>query len=453
MDSVPDPGCNGLMQAHATLLRAERADPRGHAIHLCIALLWAFLLPMTTAGEGISWAMLASITLLRLPRIHAAYRPVWADRLWWVLVTWFAWSSLTCAWGPDQQPPASSAFPDRWLMTPLLLWPVMARPWLVLGAMAIGGALHGVIALKLSWNGSGWGSYQAFRALANISTAQWQFPATLVLCMAIMRAGHRWTRAMAGMGMIVAGSCVLLVSMRNALAAALVGSVVVLIRPVPQSRRGRRAVVAALLCVAPALAWGIARSHAWERTTSSMEDSARLSDRGRDVSSLLVGPGGRLGLMLAALEIGSEHPVLGGGAGWFAARLPQWAFAQVAADPAEYEYMRGLIESGVTHVHSTILHEWVDGGLPSIALLGWFLAGLAARLWSQSRASAVAGAGMSLLALVLTYVPFGIVTLRVPGALMAVCLAVSWLGLGYRVANPITAPGALPRSRHSGLYM
>jgi hypothetical protein len=81
------------------------------------------------------------------------------------------------------------------------------------------------------------------------------------------------------------------------------------------------------------------------------------------------------------------------------------------------------------------------------------LFGLAVRLWRQSRTSAVATTALALYTVVLVNVPGGIVTAKSPGALIAVCLSISWLGLSYRVANPITTPGALPRSRLSALYM
>ena len=181
-------GCNGLTSSRAVLESAERADPRGHAIHLGIALLWAAMQSITIAGEGIAWGLLVAIALLRLPRIHRAYRPVWRDRLWWVLVAWFGWSSLTVLWGPDARPAVASGIPDRWLITPLLLWPIMGRAWLLLGAFAVDGALHACIAIALSWDGSGWGSYDRFRALSNLSSAQWQFPVTMVVC----ALGFRW---------------------------------------------------------------------------------------------------------------------------------------------------------------------------------------------------------------------------------------------------------------------
>ncbi|MFM8732883.1 MAG: hypothetical protein ACKOGJ_10310, partial [Phycisphaerales bacterium] len=61
---------SALGSPRAVLAAAERADPRGHAIHVALALLWAFVQSITNAGEGIAWGMLLGITILRVPKVH-----------------------------------------------------------------------------------------------------------------------------------------------------------------------------------------------------------------------------------------------------------------------------------------------------------------------------------------------------------------------------------------------
>lgn len=161
----------------------------------------------------------------------------------------------------------------------------------------------------------------------------------------------------------------------------------------------------------------------------------------------------RLTLAHAAIDIGFRHPVLGGGRGAFMAGLPQWALSKVAEDPRLREPFDPMMKGTLTDAHNALLQAWVDGGIPAAALLCAMLVGLAVRLWRQSGTSALATAALALYVVVLVNVPGGIITSKSPGALLAVSLSISWLGLGYRVANPITAPGALPRSRLSALYM
>ena len=414
---------NGLSAPADLLDAAERGDPRGHVLHASLMFLWACLLSITPAGEGIAWGLLAAITILRLPRIWWCYLPVWRDPLWWVLTSWFAWSWLTTLWGPDAMPVVASGVPDRWLFTPLLVWPTMSRPWLPLIALAVGGVAHAFAALCLSWNGGGWGTYGQFQGLAQLSTLQWQFLAPWVLCAVAIRWCRGPLRAVAVIGLLASGTCIWLMAMRNGIIAAVAALSAVAFRPPPLRAR----LVPWLLCVAVCVL-AVLASPAMQRLDESFELGSRLRESNRSLEADAAAPGGRWLLLQAAWDIGREHPWLGGGAGWFATRLPQWVLARAAWEGVPPDAIEGLMRGKVIHVHSTPAHEWVDGGIPSVLLLGTFLAGLASRLWCQSRSSRVSGAALAVFVVVLLHAPLGIITLRMPGALMAICMATAWLG-------------------------
>lgn len=415
---------------HAVLDAAERADPFGHAVHLALALLWAFVQSITNAGEGIAWGVLLGFTILRVPKVWWCWAPVVRDPLWWVTVAWFAWTSLTSAWGPDLGASTPSPIPDRWLFTPLMLWPAMGRPWLVLGAMAIGGAAHSCATLVMSWNGSGWGTYGDVRGLSSLMMTQWQFVSAFVLCVA----GIRWTtgvgRAAAIAAMVPCAIAVWILAVRTVLAAAIVGFLAVFLRPIPHARGVRWALVGIGVIVLLAGSFLVIRSPAWARTQDGLEQARDLRAQDRIDAAVGAASGGRLMLVRAACEIGLEHPVLGGGAGWFAARLPQWTLVQIARDPRERQYFDAWPAGQLNNAHSALLQAWVDGGIPSALLLGTLLFGLAWRLWSQSRTVPIASVALALYSVVLVNVPFGIPTTKAPGALIATCLAISWLGAG-----------------------
>ncbi|MFM8731154.1 MAG: hypothetical protein ACKOGJ_01320, partial [Phycisphaerales bacterium] len=134
------------------------------------------------------------------------------------------------------------------------------------------------------------------------------------------------------------------------------------------------------------------------------------------------------------------NPLRHGGAGWFEARLPQWALRQMAMERRDSELFTGLLQGVLNNAHSTILQAWVDGGIPAAALLATLLFGLAWRLWVQSRSSPLAGAALALYSIVLMNVPFGIATTKAPGALIATCLAISWLSAGSCTRPRILQP-------------
>lgn len=423
---------SALGSPRAVLAAAERADPRGHAIHVALALLWAFVQSITNAGEGIAWGMLLAITLLRVPKVWWCWVPALRDPLWWVMVAWFAWTSLTTLWGPDLGTSTPSRVPDRWLFTPFMLWPVMGRPWLVLGAMAAGGAAHACVALVLSWKGSGWGTYGEVRGLSALTMTQWQFLSAFVLCVA----GARWMggagRVAAILAAVPAALGVWILAVRTVMAAAIAGAAVAFLRPFPRARGARWALALACVATVFAGAWLVAHSPAWQRVEKSLEQASELRAEGRHDAAIGTASSARLTLIRAALDIGREHPILGGGAGWFAARLPQWSLVVIARDPREAQYFDAWPTGVLQHCHSTLLQAWVDGGIPSATLLATLLLGLAWRLWTQSRTSALAGTALALYAIVLMNVPFGIATTKAPGALIATCLAISWLRTGSR---------------------
>jgi hypothetical protein len=419
---------SALGSSRTVLDAAERVDPFGHAVHLALALTWGFLQSITNAGEGIAWGMLLAFAILRVPKIWWCWSPAMRDPLWWTMVGWFTWTSLTSAWGPDLGASTPSAIPDRWLLTPLMLWPLMGRSGLVLGAMALGGAVNASVSLVLSWKGGGWATYEEVRALSALTMTSWQFVSALVLC----AAGIRWLPAAGRVAAIVAAiPCALgvwILGVRTVMVAAVVGCTAAVSWPIPRSSAARWALVgvgaAAVLLGSLVVAW----SPAWRRMASSLDQASDLRAEGRADAAIAVASGSRLMLIRAAIDIGIEHPVLGGGAGWFAARLPQWALVGLAREPGERADLKVLMDRPLHNAHSALLHAWVDGGIPSAALLGTLLFGLAWRLWTQSRSSPIAAVALALYSIVLVNVPFGIPTTKAPGALIATCLAISWLG-------------------------
>ncbi|MGA1392398.1 MAG: hypothetical protein ACO38W_04495, partial [Phycisphaerales bacterium] len=66
--------------------RAERDDPRGHALHIAAAMAWCFLQAIANTPEAIAWGALAAISLLRLPRIWRCFAPALRDPVWLLFV-------------------------------------------------------------------------------------------------------------------------------------------------------------------------------------------------------------------------------------------------------------------------------------------------------------------------------------------------------------------------------
>ena len=439
--------------AVAELQAAERADPFGHSVHVCLALSWGFLQSVTNAGEAVAWGALLAFAILRLPKIWWCYRPVWRDPLWWTVVAWAAWWALAALWGPDVPARSRALVPERWVLTPLMLWPVMGRPWLLLGAMMLGGTVQSAAIVLLSWDGSGWRNKLDARGLSALSQSQWQTTMALVVSICAMRFGAWSARLPAGVALACSALAVTILAVRTMVAAALVAAVLALTRAT-HDRRSANVRFAALAVGAAAVAAALlAWSPAGVTLHASFARAVEAAQAGAGEEAAMHASSARLTLAHAAIDIGMQHPVLGGGRGAYAARLPQWALARIAEQPSLHDRYSPLLQGTLTDAHNAVLQAWVDAGVPGVLLLLAMLGGLAVRLWRRSLGSAIGCTALALFSIVLVNVPGGIVTAKSPGALIAVCLAISWLGRGYRVANPITGPGALPRSRLSALYM
>jgi O-antigen ligase len=429
--------CPGSSQRCA-LEAAERADPFGHAVHVCLAMAWGFLQSVTNAGEAISWGALLAISIARLPRIRSCYRAIWRDPLWWTAVAWAAWWALAGLWGPAAPGRARLVLPERWMLTPLMLWPVMGRPWLVLGAMALGGGVQSASVAVVSWDGSGWLAKQDAPGLSALSQSQWQTVTALVLAACGVRFGPWPIRIPAILVAACSGLAVLVLAVRTMAVAALAGTALGLSRAVRDRRTAILRLAAASACAAVVGAALLAWSPAGEALRASLASAARAAEGGAYVEAAGRASSFRLILARAAIDLGLEHPFLGGGRGSFRAELPGWAERQIAKDPSVAPFFEKILVGTISDAHNALLHAWAEGGIPAAALLAAMLLGLAARLWRQSRTSASACTALALYSIVLVNVPGGIITAKSPGALIAVCLAVSWLGLGYRVAKPIT---------------
>ena len=402
----------------------ERADPRGHAMHVIAAVAWAALQSVTNAGEGIAWGILVAVAAVRVPRIWRCYRLPVHDPVWLAFAAWTAWMCVGMLWAPRFEPGAGTAF-SRWVLTPLALWPVMARPWLVLGAVWAGAMVQVAATLVLSWNGHGWNTYEGMESFSGFGQLQWQLH-----CAAVLSAvGVRWTawpgHVAAALSLAAGILGVALTAGRTAGLSLLAGLWIASVRPSGPARfrRMRWAVVAAFVAGG---AWLATMSPMAGRIQDSLGRADRLRELGLHQEAERAASSERLTLARAAVDIALEHPLRGGGHGWFQVALPSWALRQVARDPESAEAYASLLRGALGNAHNAFLHAWADGGIPGLGFLAAGTIGLAWRLWRQSRTSRLAGAALALYATIIVGIPLSIVTAKAPGAIIGLCLAATW---------------------------
>lgn len=416
------------LDARSALDAAERADPRGHAMHVVAAVTWAFLQSLTNAGEGIAWGVLAAVALARMPKVWRCYGAPVRDPVFLALLGWFAWMPLTVLWGPDLIPSDRHLAPERWVLTPLLLWPVMARPWLVLGPMGMGALVQVALTLAWSWTGEGWARYMAMSSWSNFGQLVWQVSTAATLAGVGLRSVPWKGKAPVAIAWSASMLAVALTAVRTAMVSLLVAMAIVLVRP-----RWRRRPAGWVMAASIVLMFGVATglvliSPAMTRVRESLDRAEQIeaSDIGTREQTLALVTSARWTLARAAIDMGMAHPIFGGGRGSFKVELPRWALRRMAEDPGLAPFYVQLTEGTLADAHNALLQAWAEGGVPSVAFLSYALFALGWRLWRQSASDPMGAAALALFSLVLVAVPVSIVTAKAPGAIIATCLAISW---------------------------
>jgi len=403
------------LRADERLECAERVDPAGHAMHVAAAVAWGFAQSVSNAAEGITWGVLLVVSVLRIPKVWRCFAPVVRDPLWLSLLGWSLWMCASMAWSAAPPSGLKPWFPDRWVLTPLLLWPAMGRPWVVLGAIGAGALVQVASALVLSPGGG-----DPVRALSGFGQLQWHLHCAVALCAAGARAAPGWSGILPSAGLAAALWAVALAERRLTALSSVAAMALAFLRPSSGAWRRRSVVVAALIIAAAStvVAQGIARRLGADAATGEPSESRYVR-----INDLI---GNRLSLAHAAIELGGHRPVMGNGAGSFRALAQQWAISEGREHPERRGSLGPLRSGRLNDAHNALLNAFAEGGIPATALLGTALLGLGVRLWRQSAASPTAGAALAVYSSILLGMLCYPITAKAPGAIIAVCLAVSW---------------------------
>lgn len=407
----------------AALLRCERDDPRGHAMHLAAALAWGFLQSINNSLEGVAWGVLLAITVLRLPRIRGAFGPALRDPAWWLLLLWMGWMLLSVTWAHPDVDRLAALRPARWLLMPLLLWPVMGYPWLLLGAIAAGALVQAVAAFAMSMGSEGFLRYSDMRSLTSFGQLQTILGTLLAVSVGAVAAlpgrAANWRWALLGIAAIAAAG-ILQTAALAPLAAGLAGIAILLVRP-KRPHGLRRLALTAL--VGAAMLAGLFAAGVGVPAVSRLKEDLRQFSSVEPQIALMRSGSHRGTLLLASWELGSQSPLVGHGRRSFGPLIREWTATRAESQPEMANELRLVGE--LNHAHNSFLNAWVEGGLPAAALLAGGLTVLTVRVWRRSAADAAAATAMALLAIVLVGAMVGIAEAKAGGALIAVAMAIS----------------------------
>jgi hypothetical protein len=419
----------GCRSSRDYLDAAERADPAGHAMHLAAVAAWGFATGISNAVEGITWGILLAVSVARIPKIWRCWMPIVADPLWIALVAWAGWLLLSTALMPVPPEEGRSFAPARWLFTPLLVWPTLSRPWVVLVAMGAGAIVQVCGTLAFSWRKGTIVRNEAIVGLSGFGQMQWQLHCAVTLCAAAVRwipGRGRWVSVPAlGAALFVVERT----GRRLGMLLALSSLALLFLRPLPRLRGWAWGVIAA---VAVAAAGAALWSGAGARVAASWKQAQKTIAKDDPYSAACALTGLRLPLAHAAWDAGCEWPMLGHGRGSYRRYLQAWTARQLVSNPSptRTSALKPLASDVLNDAHNAYLNAFAEGGIPAALFLGTALLGIGVRLWRQSRTAALAGVALALYSAVLLGSLCQPVTTKAPGAITAVCLAISGITRG-----------------------
>lgn len=362
------------------LEEGRRKDPRGHAVHVALACVFAITVPMGPAANAIAFGALGVYAVLRLWATWPAHWPVVKARVTWALAAMFVWQMTAIAWSPDRAQGMDDVNSNRFLLPLILaLTPVatsMDAVLLCLGAASVlTTALQWMqrvmgeeFPLALWWHGER--IAERFPGLLHPnSTAVFHMTVGLLALGVALQGGMSARRRATAVAVTVcAAGGLILTGSRGPWLAAVAGLAGLVLTIVvagavqstrPRVSRGAKAAIGIAGVIVAALLFA-ARGQIADRIGAAVADVREMQSSGEMTSDT----GTRVAQAEAALEIGKAHWASGVGTGGYLTTVR--AMAQHRA------------ESGVEqrlpihpHPHNAFLYAFACNGIPGVLLMAW----------------------------------------------------------------------------------
>ena len=166
----PPPALNDTEAVQKLVAYGYERDPKGDKCHTAFACLFMLCLPLATKPVAVAGWILFFYSLLRLPSTWRTLTPLCRSSIYWSILAWVIWSTLSIAWSSDKTMGVDHASSMWAVSVPVLFWPVMRRwKWLIAAGL-IGVFLQNMFQLSeivASWflDGNDWISIMKNRFL------------------------------------------------------------------------------------------------------------------------------------------------------------------------------------------------------------------------------------------------------------------------------------------------
>lgn len=381
----------------------RRADPLGDRIHLGLAMLAGLVVGSNTAPCEFVFAALLVCWVVRLLKIWSWGGRIFGQGLARMLAVWSVFAVLSLAWSVNPGQGGEELLRIRFVLLPLLVYPVADRARPIITCFLLGvAAIHVVqlmqyLGLFSSFVDAGRHNMERFRGLNHpVASGNLICMAACIYVAGLLAPGGRDGRTVArratcGVGLALSVVGLLATGSRGpwiAAACVLPLEAVVLAARHRTARRGL-VIGAIVVTVVGALSWPWLGSSVRDRVALGYSEVRNVLDAGDYASHT----GARILMMRTAALLAAEHPIIGAGGGSYKDEAVALAgrFIDASADAEQ------LIHN---HAHNLWLHEAATRGLIGVALAaGVFVMGIRAA-WQRSRRNwMMDGVGWSVLVL------------------------------------------------------
>jgi O-antigen ligase len=338
----------------AALRYARERDPIGHTTHTILAMIYLFLLPLTTMPKDAAFIVLVAYTLARVHCTLPATLYLARDRLGQLFVLWAGWHALSLLWSSDVAEDGMvevRAF--RVVLTGLILWPVLDRLGLLILAF-LGGVLaqNGFQLLQgLGWLGFEPDFNERLEGLVHpIHAGSVCLAAICWHLSAVIRARGK-LQILSAVALLLAGAGLITSGSRGPWLAAAVSLPLMLVVIAWKRPTTRKIVIGlgAAGIVGTAALWFFGGDFVTRRTEEAVADLRASLDGDLDTNL-----GVRFALWGAALDLAREDPFTGAGAGDFGEGVESLGRDELLGD--------------AFHAHSLYMHELATTGIPGALL-------------------------------------------------------------------------------------
>jgi O-antigen ligase len=381
----------------------RRADPFGDRIHLGLAMLAGLVVGSNTAPCEFAFAALFVCWVVRLTKIWNWGGRIFGQGLARMLTVWSVFAVLSLVWSVNPGQGGEELLRIRFVLLPLLVYPVADRAKPIITSFLLGvAAIHVVqfmqyVGLFSSFVDAGRHNMERFRGLNHpVASGNLICMAACIYVAGLLAPGERGGRTIArrvvcGVGLAVSAVGLLATGSRGPWIAAACVIPLEGVVLAARHRTARRGLVigAIVVVVVGALSWPWLGSTVRDRVALGYSEVRNVLDAGDYASHT----GARILMMRTAVVLAAEHPIIGVGGGSYKdeAVVVAERFIDASADAGQ------LIHN---HAHNLWLHEAATRGVIGVVLAaGVFVMGIRAA-WQRGRRNwMVDGVGWSVLVL------------------------------------------------------